>query len=154
MSEEQDNPDASLGWPDHLAPIGDFGEREIWSRALVEIGLQAADLAPLASHLRSGFPIPQSLADKIADALEGKPDALCKITAKRSKVGRAHDRSKQSRHVEIAMAAYRRLSGMQRGEYDSHIVAVADEFGVSKTTVETALRDFSQQVRNWGGANP
>lgn len=153
MNGKDDRPDAPSDWPDHLSPIGDFGECEIWSRALVESGLQAADLSPLASHLRSGFPIPQSLADRIADALEGKPGALCQITAKRSKAGRAHDRSKHSRHVGIAMAAYRRLSGMQRGEYDSHIVAVAEEFGVSKTTVETALRDFSRQVRCWDGGN-
>lgn len=149
MSGELDRPDASFDWSDDLAPLRDFGEREIWSLALVESGLRAADLAPLASHLRSGFPIPRSLADKIADALEGSPNALCKITAKRSKAGRTYDRSKHARHAEIAMAACRRLAGMQRGRYDSTMIEVAQEFGVSKTTVESALRDFYMQIKAW-----
>lgn len=154
MNGKSDKLDESSERPYPLAPLPDFGEREVWSLALVESGLRAADLAPLASHLRSGFPIPRSLADKIADALEGSPDALCKITAKRSKAGRTHDRSKHARHVEIAWAAYRRLSGMQRGDYDAHISEVAVQFGVSKTTVESALRDFSEQVRKWESTIP
>lgn len=154
MNGKDGRPDESSERPYPLAPLADFGERAIWSLALVESGLLAADLAPLASHLRGGFTIPQSLADKIADALEGSPDALCKITAKRLKAGRTQDRSKHARHAEIAWAAYRRLSGMQRGEYDAHISEVAEQFGVSKTTVESALRDFSEKVRKWESTIP
>lgn len=149
MSGIDKTPDRRSHQPDELPPQVNLSEQEIWSLTLVENGLRFADLKPLASHLRAGYQIPPHLAVMIANALEETPDAVCKIIAKQSRGGRTNDQSKHARHVEIAMAANRRINGMKRGEYDSHISAVADEFGVSKTTVENALRHFSEQIRKW-----
>lgn len=152
MSGGDENLDGPTHWLEQLPAFGQFSEQEIWSLALVEGGLRAADLAPLANHLRNGFALPRPLAEAIAEAIEGRPDAVCRIAAKQSSAGRTEDPLKHTRHIEIAMAVYRRKKDMKRCEYEATILAVAEEFDVSRTTVESALRHFSRLLEQWQAA--
>lgn len=131
---EDDQYDLSVSPEEMLCTAQEF------SLMRVELGLQGGDLCPLAEHLRNGFPIPPAMATMIADAMEEKPGAMCRISASRPKAGNPHDGNGNlhTRYLEIGSAYLKAMQGAKRGEAKRTKHKIADCFKVSEFTVREA----------------
>ena len=148
MDEDRD-PEGIAQWPKEFLLSGDDGENETWSLALVENGLRAANLGPLANHLRSGFAVPSKIAKMLADAIERHSEAVCSITASHPTAGNPHNSVSDlhSRDVAIGLAYKSKLRAAKRGETKGIKADLADEFGVSVSTVRDAVAYTDQWAK-------
>lgn len=111
------------------------------------IGLFFGDLGPLAALIRAGHGIERGLALAIADAIEGpNEDGFC-LSMKLAKgrkspelVMRKHFRDLEMYWRVMRLRGEARLAG-EAGVSDAIFAQVADEYGVSVSTVKKAWRD-------------
>jgi hypothetical protein len=120
---------------------------EEFSLLLVQDGLQRGDLSPLAEHLRKDRPFPPTMAAMIADAIEGKPGSVCRISASRPNAGNPHEGNGDlhTRYVEIGSAYLRDLQDTKYGGAKELKHKIAKRFHVSESTVRNAV----SHTRRW-----
>lgn len=133
---------AMFGWqPDALA--FDSLDYETWPQRLrdlageVEDGMDNGDLAPLASYLRAGYPLPIWLSLKLAAAIELEGDGRYLVEARGRKKGEqgekaAADRYARNANIGAYVAFYLHKYGQSSGIYDSAIADARTKFGLGE----------------------
>jgi len=147
MDDDHDPADTSH-WPEEfLISCEDEAEKQEFSLIQVKSGLKTSDLKPLANHLRSGLPLSPEISSMIADAIEGAPDAVCKIFSRRLSRGAPPSVAEEhhTEYLEIARIAEKALHGVKRTHHRRVLDGLSEKNRVPVETIDKARAYF----RNW-----
>ncbi|MCT2400603.1 hypothetical protein [Novosphingobium mangrovi (ex Huang et al. 2023)] len=154
MVDDHDPADTSC-WPPEFLLSGDLdeAEKQLWMSLRIEIGLKDGNLKPLAEHLRRGFPLPQKIAEMIADVIERRPGAVCSITARKAKRGRQPDPLGQKReeYLQIGRVVDRAINSANHGEYEAALLQAAEGLGIGRTKAYQAHQTFLGHLKEVAG---
>lgn len=109
-------------------------------------GLRSADLAPLATLLRSEFEIEATLRSAVADAIEGK-SAACRIEGKRMAKGKPIEDSWVTDWRDLRLDAFVREKSREFRSKEAAIADAKQKFGLGRSAIfescnrATALRE-------------
>lgn len=127
-------------------------EMERRSRIAASYGLLDGDLLPLAAHIRAGFALDTVLAEQLADAIEGPDDEgfVLKMTGPKGHVKFSESDRIGRRNWDMVIAVWMRQKAAseagERGVYASILIEVAQEFGVSESTLKAALAEARSAI--------
>lgn len=101
-------------------------------------GLRDGNLAPLASHLRSGLTLPQFVADEIADMIEGN-GVFFNIVTKGRKPGQdgwSDKLSFERQRMVIGVFFEGRIRALGRGGFEAALQETMDRFSIGATAAK------------------
>lgn len=154
MKDEDEDPFGLLHWPEEFtfSINTDEDENQFWSEIAVDVGLKGGDLRPLANHLRRGFPLTIKMSEMIADAIDGKPTAICTIKAKRKR-GRKSDAfgSLKFEQLRIGKIVHEFVRSAGPGEYEAAIEDAVNSITpkIGRTKAIKAHGVFSEYLKGW-----
>lgn len=133
---------AMFGWPPD-AEAFDPLDYETWPQRLrdmagdAEDGLDNGDLRPLAVILQQGFPVPNWLSLRLAEAIDPGGRGRFRIEAIGRKKGEKGEKAAAERYARNAnigayVAYYIHKHGQDQGVYDSAIADARAKFGLGK----------------------